>query len=292
MFCIAFHSGTDLLSKPSSICTCTRQTYEAAIAGRCEVELFPSFACFQLLPQFSSLSSLLLSPIFTSVFRDNSMEANIAYTHPSVTKMDRLSTILHDLRRRDNIREFIDGLEDSECWPYPNDEYHSIPAAPTCSYCDEPCFEEADLRADKVKELTHLYITDVLRYHPLAPMNRRNKHHAELTDVCLEMCPEEGPGAYAVSYEVIDKVDRVAAPKLDLHNVATIRSAFMHRYEWVVNKVHTVNDDRLEAWKRAKAGMEHIASSDEEQNKAALSEEEDRDVFLSDDACVGAYQPT
>ena len=80
-----------------------------------------------------------------------------AYTpHTALCKitMDRLATILAYLRSRDNIRDFIDGLEDSECWPYPGGE--SRPIAPTpgfCECCGEPSLPEVVLRGDKLFDL-------------------------------------------------------------------------------------------------------------------------------------------
>jgi hypothetical protein len=203
--------------------------------------------------------------------------------------MDRFDTILHNLRRRDNIRDFIRGLEDSECWPYPNGE--ALPIAATCPCCDDPIMADVTLRQDKVEELTHLYLINVYRYHNLAPFSKGDHTRGELTDVSIELCPEEGLGAYTVSYEAANEVERIEAPKLNLHHVATIRSAFMHRYEWVVNKLHSVNRDRLNAGRRWESEYvyehEHEACSDDERSEAPLSEEEDYDALSSDDGCVG-----
>jgi hypothetical protein len=204
--------------------------------------------------------------------------------------MDRLNTILQNLRRRDNIRDFICGMEDTECWPYPDGE--TRPIAATCPCCDEPLDAEVHLRPNKIDELTHLYLINVYRYHTLAPFSKSDHTRGELTDVSIELCPEEGLGAYAVSYEAADEVERIDAPKLNLHHVGTIRSAFMHRYEWVVNKLHSVNRDRLNASRKfvSEYVYEHEACSDDERSEARLSEEEDYDAFSSDDGCVGVSQ--
>lgn len=207
--------------------------------------------------------------------------------------MDRLATILANLRRRDNIRDFIDCLEDSECWPYPDGETRPIAPTPEfCECCGEPSLPEVVLRKDKIEELTHLFLINVYRYHALAPFNRGNKHEAPLTDVSIELCPEEGPGAYAVSYEVVDKSQRRDAPCLNLGEVATIRSAFMHRYEWVINKFHSVKEDRREAWEMIELGFKIAPGLDElmndpteSENEVALSEEEDHDALQPDSDC-------
>jgi len=203
--------------------------------------------------------------------------------------MDRLATILANFRRRDNIRDFIDGLEDSECWPYPDGETQSIPPDPKiCFCCGECSTAEVMLREDKIEELTHLFLINVHRYHALAPFNRSNKHEAPLTDVSIELCPEEGPGAYTVSYEVVESARRGDAPRLDLHDVATIRSAFMHRYEWVINKLHNVNEDRREVCEMYELGLEsapELGDPIESENEAALSEEEDHDALQPDSDC-------
>lgn len=203
----------------------------------------------------------------------------------------RLSTILQNLRRRDNIRDFIDGLHDSECWPYPDGRTYSSAAIETCYCCDEPLMVEATLPEDKFEELTHLYITNVYRYHPLAALDKRRQDQADLVDVSIELCPEEGSGAYSVSYEVIEKAERMATIKLNLHDVAAIRSAFIHRHEWVLNKLHSVNHDRLEACKELEEGIELGTGSDiisQSENGEPPSEEEDHSFLLDEDVNVSA----
>jgi hypothetical protein len=205
--------------------------------------------------------------------------------------MDRLNTILHNIRRRDNIRDFIHGLEDSECWPYPDGETRPIPADfCRCEDCEDDPVIEVYLCQAKIKELTQLYLINVYRYHTLAPFGNSDHNQGELTDVSIELCPEEGLGAYTVSYETADETQRIDAPKLNLHHVAAIRSAFMHRYEWVINKFHSVNRDRVNFWMRSKAGVEDEATLDDERSEAPLSEEEDHDAFTSDDGCVSASE--
>jgi hypothetical protein len=258
------------------------------------VGLLPTCACSQLpfrfgaqRPSFAHLTFLY----FTASYNANKT------TLPTAT-MDRLATILANLRRRDNIRDFIDGLEDSECWPYPDGE--SRPIAPTPEFCDccgEPSLPEVVLRKDKIEELTQLFLTNVHRYHALAPLDRGNVYEAPLTDVSIELCPEEGAGAYAVSYEVVDKAQRSDAPTLDLRDVATIRSAFMHRYEWVINKFHSVKEDRREAWEIAEHEFEIALGLGEptedpieSENEVPLSEEEDHDALQPDsDISVSAH---
>lgn len=196
----------------------------------------------------------------------------------------RFDIILNNFRRRDNIRDFIDALHDSECWPYPNGEEFS--EAAHCDCCGDPWAVDVQLREDKAHELMHLFLTNVICYHPFAPFNRKTQHEAELADVSIDLCPEEGPGAYTIHYEAADKSERVATEKLDLHQVATLRSAFMHRYEWVVNKMHSVNADRHDAVERAIAGLESDEEMDDGsgQNETPLSEEEDHvcDVSTSE----------
>jgi hypothetical protein len=92
-----------------------------------------------------------------------------------------------------------------------------------------------------------------------------------------------------VSYEVVDKAQRGDAPTLDLRDVATIRSAFMHRYEWVINKFHSVKEDRREAWEIAEKefeialGLGELTEDPvESENEVPLSEEEDHDALQPD----------
>lgn len=205
--------------------------------------------------------------------------------------MERLETILANLRRRDNIREFIPGLEDSECWPYPDGESHSIPA----TFEDEcgPFVKEVELRSDKIHELLELFLINVERYHPLSSILNPRNSQVDLADVCIELCPEEGLDAYMVSYETADKDERERAPKLDLEDVATVRSAFIHRYEWVISKLQTVNCDRNDAFEMLILGYDPNDPPSEisdHENEAPLSEEEDHDALLTNDGYVsGPY---
>lgn len=202
-------------------------------------------------------------------------------------KMDpRFDTILRNLRRRDNIRDFIDGLEDTECWPYPDGNEAPKPA--TFEDWSGPITVEVKLREDKAYELMHFYLINVSRYHPFAPFDRKSDHDSDLTNVSIYLCPEEGPGAYTVEY-VVDKTERSHAPKLELQSFATLRSFLMHRYEWVVNKLHSVNSDRRDAWKRVIAGLESDEDVDDclgHENEEDLEEEENHDAVMNDDACV------
>lgn len=198
----------------------------------------------------------------------------------------RFDTILRNLRRRDNIRDFIDGLEDTECWPYPDGNEAPKPA--TFEDWSGPITVEVKLREDKAYELMHFYLINVSRYHPFAPFDRKSDHDSDLTNVSIYLCPEEGPGAYTVEY-VVDKTERSHAPKLELQSFATLRSFLMHRYEWVVNKLHSVNSDRRDAWKRVIAGLESDEDVDDclgHENEEDLEEEENHDAVMNDDACV------
>lgn len=197
----------------------------------------------------------------------------------------RFETLLKNFRRRDNIRDFIDGLHDSECWPYTEGEGRPIPA--TFDFWDAPIVFEVKLRGEKVHELMHLYLIDVQRYHPLVISDPTSLAKADTTDVTIELCPEEGLGAYTVSYEAADHSERFAAPKLDLHDVSVLRSAFIHRHEWVINKFSAVNRGRLEALEndKAKRGDQLTRRLQYnlycEENEGALSEEEDFDFEVS-----------
>lgn len=203
----------------------------------------------------------------------------------------RLSTILRNLRRRDNIRDFIDGLHDSECWPYPNGETYSIAATHQCDCCDEPYMVEVNLREDKFEDLTRLYLINVYRYHPFAMSNRHRQDRVDLTDVSIELCPEEGIGAYSVSYEVVETASRRGTEKLNLHEVAAIRSAFIHRHEWVLNKLQSVNRERREACTKLEEWLELGTESEnnfEYENGEPLSEEEDHGALLCEHGYVSA----
>lgn len=208
------------------------------------------------------------------------------------SKLTRFETILKNFRRRDNIRDFISGLQDTECWPYPAGEEHPIPA--TFEDWEGPTMVEAKLREEKVHELVCLYLINVQRYHPLAPFFGRGIENGEVADVSVELCPEEGPGAYAVDYEVVDRTERSEDNMLNTQEAATIRSAFMHRHDWVISKLQSVNRDRVEAWEDAKIKPEVEPEIEEPveamdcENEVEMSEEEDFDYDVS--LPVGAHR--
>jgi len=96
---------------------------------------------------------------------------------------------------------------------------------------------------------------------------------------------------------VVEKSQRRHAPCLDLGDVATIRSAFMHRYEWVINKFHSVKEDRRDAWEMTELGsqidpgLELVEDPIESENEVPLSEEEDHDALQPDSDCsVSAHR--
>jgi hypothetical protein len=173
--------------------------------------------------------------------------------------------------------------------------------------------KQVELHEDKIFELTELFLINVDRQHPLAHnyywRDAENGHHprapvtkatakrfeVELADVHIELCPEEGLGAYAISYENVDRTERSRAPKLDLMQVATLRSAFIHRYEWVMEKLETVIHSRREAWEDyasvTKTHYEDSSSDGETENEVPLVEEEDRDAMLGlGNSCVSTFK--
>lgn len=193
--------------------------------------------------------------------------------------MGRLDTILRNLRRRDNIRDFVDDLIDTECWPYPRGK--SLPIA--LAAFDEP----VGFREGAMEELTSLYLINVERYFPnisISDSDPVKEQTSELVDVLIELSPEDGPGAYTVTYEPADKKVRSAAETINLKDVATLRSAFMHRFEWVCNKIESVNRERFEAWRSFDEfdGYEEPECLAGTENEAPPSEEEDHSAFHPD----------
>jgi hypothetical protein len=73
----------------------------------------------------------------------------------------------------------------------------------------------------------------------------------------------------------------------------------MHRYEWVINKFHSVKEDRREAWEMAEAEFvdalglgELIDDPIESENEVPLSEEEDHDALQPDSDCSVSARPS
>jgi hypothetical protein len=66
----------------------------------------------------------------------------------------------------------------------------------------------------------------------------------------------------------------------------------MHRYEWVINKFHSVNEDRRDAWEMTEQEVEIVPvfgelidDPIESENEVPLSEEEDHDALQPDSDC-------
>ena len=151
----------------------------------------------------------------------------------------RFEAIKANLRRRDNIRYFVEGLEDSECWPY-LEHQNGAPVAANF-FSDEdgktPVFFEVAVRRETLDELTILHLPNVKR-----TIGRHLPPSATLVDLAIELTPEDGSGAYTLDYEIVEEPEsRDKAPLLYMNAVNELRSAFMHRYEWVASKVHSVN---------------------------------------------------
>lgn len=199
----------------------------------------------------------------------------------------RFDAIKANLRRRDNIRHFVAGLEDSECWPYPEHQNGaSVAAAPDLVDEDgNPIVYEVAVDVAKRDELTVLYLPNVNR-----PMFQAVPPQTTLVDLAVELMPADGPGAYVLDYEIVEGPEsRAEAPQLSMEEVNELRSSFMHRYDWVASKVHSVNLERQAAIDELLDESDNDSSSESTEDEVAttqgalldneepLSEEEDFD---------------
>lgn len=164
---------------------------------------------------------------------------------------ERSELVCQTFRRRDNIRHFVSGLEDSECWPYPQAQ-NGQSVSPIFGDDDDPALVQVAVKPEMVQELKVLALANVWWDSPAILGGPGPSNRETLVDVTIELSPEDGIGAYIMDCEPVENImGRAHTMKLGMCEVRFARSAFMHRYEWVANKIESVNQSRFEVWDMA-----------------------------------------
>lgn len=142
----------------------------------------------------------------------------------------RADGIIRSLRRRDNLGYFVDGLAETEIFPYPDGEKDPIPKA--CL-----AYEEVTVCPERWPEVLKFSLQDV---------QASRLSDKELTNTTICLCPESGHGAYTEDNDPIS----TAPSKLHRADILTqkdmerIRSAMWGRHDWILEKVAFINELR------------------------------------------------
>ena len=146
------------------------------------------------------------------------------HEHPNVT------TLRKRFRRRDNLVDFVDGLIETEVFPYPSGQRVLIPAI-------HVPVQTVTWKPEALHELTSLTIVDVKLV-----LNGTEKH----VNVNLTLTPEDGVGAYELDYEVVKEEATDSFRLMSLSDIERVRMAMWGRYDWVKEKLEYINRLRLQ----------------------------------------------
>ncbi|GAB7362159.1 hypothetical protein MBLNU230_g2185t1 [Neophaeotheca triangularis] len=168
---------------------------------------------------------------------------------------------LDTLRRRDNIRDFVQGIKDSECWPYPEGQHGHVKAALTL---DTSGYEQV-----AIKPLLHMFLRKIkLEYILLEVVTISTDEAAQkLVNLTMKLAPEHGPNYCQEDVEELagakdrTKVNAILTPS----DLRILRSALSHRFQWVVDKVNSVNYLREKAYRKHLNCIGFVVSDDEDE---------------------------
>lgn len=177
---------------------------------------------------------------------------------------------LDTLRRRDNIRDFVQGIKDSECWPYPEGQHGHVKAALTL---DTSGYEQV-----AIKPLLHMFLRKIkLEYILLEVVTISTDEAAQkLVNLTMKLAPEHGPNYCQEDVEELagakdrTKVNAILTPS----DLRTLRSALSHRFQWVVDKVNSVNYLREKAYRKHLNCIGFVVSDDEDEMASVEGSEE------------------
>ncbi|KAF1346848.1 hypothetical protein BDV97DRAFT_400740 [Delphinella strobiligena] len=148
---------------------------------------------------------------------------------PSEHERSELKSLKQTLRRRDNLEDFIDGVIETEMFPYPGGMREVVPA----TYVP---VQEITWKAGAFEQLTTTTITAV-KYM----LDGVDRH----VNVTMTLTPYDGIGTYEMEYDMIkETTEDTTWSQADLE---TVRMAMWARYEWVKEKVEYINHLRWEA---------------------------------------------
>jgi len=170
-----------------------------------------------------------------------------------------LPKILEEIRRRDNIEDFILGLVKVEVFPFPEGQKTAKPALIP--------FKEVTINEAKSAELTTVTYARV-------------DHDLGHVKVITQILSEAAPGSYSEEREVIP----ITRDALTIDQARSLRSALFARYEWVTSKIANVNEMRRLHCERAQDLLVSPSSplpdeADEEDVDSNLDEELDPEMM-------------
>lgn len=186
-------------------------------------------------------------------------DASAAATLDYITA-DDVDSALQDLRRRDNIDDFVAGLVRFEVFPYPNGAKTAKPA--------QMAFQKVAIRPTMLDKLTKIvYLA--------------RGASQDLLKVNTQIETDGGPGCYSEDRVVI--LQKTAAEPLTVGQARSLRSALFARYEWVTSKVADINEMRRRHCENTAipVGLARPETADEEDHPdfEELSEEPDPEMF-------------
>jgi len=170
-----------------------------------------------------------------------------------------LPRTLEEIRRRDNIEDFILGLVRVEVFPFPEGQKTAKPALMP--------FKEVTINEAKsleIKTVTYARVDNDLGH----------------VKVITQILPEESPGSYSEEREVIP----ITRDALTIAQARLLRSALFARYSWVISKIANVNEMRRLHCERAQSLLVSPSSplpdeADEEEVDSNLDEELDPEMM-------------
>lgn len=161
------------------------------------------------------------------------------------------------LHRRDNLVDFVDGLIETEVFPYPDGQRQVIAA----TYVP---VQEVTWKPGALDELTKLKVLGV---------KQRLDGIEKAVNMDITLTPDQGVGTYEVVYDVL-KADSATETLMGNKDVERIRMAMWARYDWVSEKVAEINYLRWEAEAQAQEDDESTSQEDDDVD-SNLSEELD-----------------
>ncbi|GAB7342694.1 hypothetical protein MBLNU457_g0847t1 [Dothideomycetes sp. NU457] len=175
--------------------------------------------------------------------------------NPDYITGDDVESALEDLRRRDNIDDFVAGLVRIEVFPYPDGAKTAKPA--------QMAFQKVAIRPtilDKLTKIVYLARTA----------------SQDFVKITTKLEPDGGPGCYSEDRVVI--LQTTAAP-VAVEQARALRSALFARYEWVISKVADINELR----RRHLESPDETPDDEDHVDHEELSEEPDPEILSEDD---------
>jgi len=133
------------------------------------------------------------------------------------------------LRKRDNIEDFVFGLVSTEIFPYPEGKHSALPATTVA-------FQRVMLRESESRVLTGLRVV-------LPQCEEDKQAQKKRSFVEIKLLPQEGEGCYTEDVNELF-TSNPTDPGVTADQQKQLRYALWARYDWVMNKIATVNELR------------------------------------------------